>query len=218
MDIQHETEDESPDSMPLAGGELRHSAADNLQQFALPSPISAASSVGLAKTGDADSKRQGTPNEDDRRVLKNAKKQKPSPDSPNIPTTDPYFLLVDDNPINLRMLKTYMIKQKRPYVLATNGQEAVDEYAKAHAECSCILMDISMPIMDGLEATRRIRAFEKSHKFQPATIIALTGLASDEAQQEAFASGIDLFLTKPVKLKELGSILSSRKLLSQRSF
>ncbi len=66
-----------------------------------------------------------------------------------------------------------------------------------------------MPVMDGLESTRRIREFERSSKLKAATIIALTGLASASIQQEAFASGIDLFLTKPVRLKELDGILGT---------
>lgn len=69
-------------------------------------------------------------------------------------------------------------------------------------------MDINMPILNGFEATRQIRGFEKQKGLSPpATIIALTGLGSAEAQQEAFSSGVDLFLTKPVRLKELTKIL-----------
>lgn len=67
-----------------------------------------------------------------------------------------------------------------------------------------------MPVMDGLESTRQIRAHEKQEQLKPALIIALTGLASAKTQQEAFASGIDLFLTKPVPLKELGRILEAQ--------
>jgi len=70
-----------------------------------------------------------------------------------------------------------------------------------------ILMDINMPILNGFEATRLIRAFEHQHGIQPAHIIALTGLGSASAQQEAFSSGVDLFLTKPVRLKELTKLL-----------
>lgn len=67
-----------------------------------------------------------------------------------------------------------------------------------------------MPVMDGLESTRRIRAHEKPNALAPSFIIALTGLASAKTQQDAFASGIDLFLTKPVPLKELGQILKAK--------
>ncbi|KAK5713071.1 hypothetical protein LTR15_011432 [Elasticomyces elasticus] len=74
-----------------------------------------------------------------------------------------------------------------------------------------ILMDISMPVLNGFEATRLIRAYELQHGLQPAHIIALTGLGSAGAQQEAFSSGVDLFLTKPVRLKELTKLLDGIK-------
>lgn len=63
--------------------------------------------------------------------------------------------------------------------------------------------DISMPLMDGLESTRKIRQLERAKHIKPATVIALTGLASATIQREAIASGMDLFLTKPVDLKSL---------------
>jgi CheY-like chemotaxis protein len=64
-----------------------------------------------------------------------------------------------------------------------------------------------MPVMDGLTSTRNIRAHERANHIKPTNVIALTGLASASAQQEAFGSGVDTFMTKPVKLKELGKML-----------
>jgi CheY-like chemotaxis protein len=69
-------------------------------------------------------------------------------------------------------------------------------------------MDINMPIMDGMESTRCIREFEKENELKRSNIIALTGLASAQAQQEAEASGIDVFLPKPVKFAELKKLLT----------
>lgn len=60
-----------------------------------------------------------------------------------------------------------------------------------------------MPIMDGLESTRRIREFERANQLRPSIVIALTGLSGADVQQDAFASGVDLFLTRPVVLKGL---------------
>lgn len=84
-----------------------------------------------------------------------------------------------------------------------------------------------MPIMDGFESTRLIRKFESEYQntldlsekesFKPATIIALTGLASASAQQEAYGSGMDLFLTKPVRRQELLTVLNERILGKQLS-
>lgn len=134
-----------------------------------------------------------------------------------IPPPEPKieFLLVDDNPINLKILSAYLHKLGLSYQTATNGREAVDAFIRDPTQCKCIFMDISMPIMNGFEATRLIRAHEAKLGIvtTPTSIFALSGLASSSAQQEAFWSGVDLFLTKPVKLQELGSILRSRALL-----
>lgn len=122
------------------------------------------------------------------------------------------FLLVDDNPINLAVLCAYMKKLGRTYCTAADGVEAVEAFTAR--PFACVLMDISMPRLDGLEATRRIRAHERGAGAAPACpVFALTGLASADTQREAFASGVDLFLTKPVKLQELSAILRSRGLL-----
>jgi CheY-like chemotaxis protein len=65
-----------------------------------------------------------------------------------------------------------------------------------------------MPVMNGMESTRAIRKLEVERGQKPAWIIALTGLASASARQETFSSGINLFLTKPVRFNELREILS----------
>lgn len=126
----------------------------------------------------------------------------------------PRFLLVDDNPINLRILISYMKKLGHPFTCASNGLEAFEAFQKSCGQDAedfkFVFMDISMPVMDGLESTRRIRALEIERGLSRCSIFALTGLASASAQQEAFASGVDLFLTKPVRLKELSKILESK--------
>jgi len=152
-------------------------------------------------------------------------------------------IAVDDNPINLRLLRTFIEKLGHRHLLATNGVEALDTYKAVSAPSASstttsrpssstpallpcplvdvshekpkdppfhpdvILMDINMPEMDGLEATRLIRAHERDLSLRPVTIIALTGLASSEAQQEAHASGVNLFLIKPVRLGDLEVVL-----------
>jgi CheY-like chemotaxis protein len=65
-----------------------------------------------------------------------------------------------------------------------------------------------MPVMNGFEATRAIRSLENERdERRPATIIALTGLSSARDETEAMTSGVDLFLTKPVSLKEVSRLL-----------
>ncbi len=119
-------------------------------------------------------------------------------------------LLVDDNDINLKIMVTYMRKLQCSYVTASNGLQAFERYrdaAKSGASFKYVLMDVSMPVMDGLSATREIRALEHEKTLLPTTIVALTGLASSKTEEEAFASGVNLFLTKPVQLRRLKDVL-----------
>lgn len=68
---------------------------------------------------------------------------------------------------------------------------------------------MSMPVMNGFEATRAIRSFEADHEQKRSMIVALTGLANGRDQAEGFACGCDIYLTKPVSLKELGKLLKN---------
>ncbi|KAJ5552389.1 CheY-like superfamily [Penicillium frequentans] len=129
-------------------------------------------------------------------------------------------LLVEDNDINLQILIAHMKKEGFRYATARNGLEALNTFKAHPTQFGVILMDISMPIMDGFESTRLIREFEDEYQktldasatefFRPATIVALTGLASASAQNEAYGSGMDLFLTKPIRRKELLTALNRR--------
>ena len=123
---------------------------------------------------------------------------------------NPHVLLVDDNKINLQLLDTYL-RTKRRYTRvaqAEDGQQAVDAVTSAGVPFDVIFMDISMPVMNGFEATRAIREFEDGKGCDSgAMIIALTGLASGKDQTEVFDSGCDIYMTKPVSFKEVGKLL-----------
>jgi CheY-like chemotaxis protein len=86
---------------------------------------------------------------------------------------------------------TYILKKFYQFERAKNGQEAVDMVEKG--EYDLVLMDIKMPIMDGLEATKKIK---ETHPSLP--IIALTANAFDSDRQMAFDAGCDEFLSKPI--------------------
>lgn len=132
-----------------------------------------------------------------------------------------HVLLVDDNKINLQLLVMFMKKHKFSYAEAENGQEAVDKFKEAclpgpHSDAptrafDVCLMDLSMPVMNGMEATKKIREFETENSLQRTTVMALTGLASAQAQKEALLAGIDVFLAKPVKFAELKKLLDQRR-------
>lgn len=120
---------------------------------------------------------------------------------------DLHVLLVEDNEINLRLLIATMHKLKLRHVTAMNGLEALNAYKKYSGQFDVIFMDISMPVMSGIESSKHIRCFERENNIEPVALIALTGAANEQARQEAFNSGIDLFLTKPVPMKVLRGML-----------
>ena len=129
-----------------------------------------------------------------------------------------HLLLVDDNPINLKILTTLVKKLNHTFETASNGLEAVQLYKASliqNHQFDFVFMDISMPVMNGFEATREIRRFEKDEKVCAARIAALTGLGSEMSKQEAFASGTNLFLTKPVKLGEIKKLLEHEQVRGQ---
>lgn len=121
----------------------------------------------------------------------------------------PNVLLVDDNAINLKILTTCVKKLGCTYIQASNGLEAVSAYKASKKPFDIVFMDLSMPVMDGCSATREIRAYELSMKQSPTRIVALTGLGSADSKQEAFASGVNLFLTKPVPMKDVSALLKN---------
>ena len=126
---------------------------------------------------------------------------------------NPRILVVDDNAINRRLLETFL-KSKRKCTrleMAEDGKQAVDAFAAATDEpFEIIFMDISMPVMNGFEATRAIRELENGRVGgRGAMVIALTGLASGRDQSEGFDSGCDIYMTKPVSFKEVGKLLDN---------
>ncbi|KAF3807899.1 Hybrid signal transduction histidine kinase A [Colletotrichum gloeosporioides] len=184
-------------------------APDDTEYFNIPS-LQPAESIDTAKKVDVEHDRTETLPE---RPVPNGSST-PTPDnrepdesSNNSDNDQNLFLLVDDNAINLKILSEYMKKLGHRYATAMNGKQAVEAFKKSEGRIKCVFMDISMPVMDGFEATREIRVFETRKNIPRCQVFALTGLASASAQEEAFASGIDLFLTKPVKLKELSKII-----------
>lgn len=100
------------------------------------------------------------------------------------------ILIAEDNDSNY-MLMTYILKKYFTFSRARNGQEAVDLALSEKPDL--VLMDIKMPVMDGLEATRKIKAEQPD-----LPIVVLTANAFDSDRQLAFEAGCDNFLAKPV--------------------
>jgi CheY-like chemotaxis protein len=118
-------------------------------------------------------------------------------------------LIVDDNAINRKLLSAWMKRHKLPFKEAKDGLQALNTYKESGGLFDVLLMDISMPVMDGMTSTRLIREHEKEHGLTPRHIIALTGLTSSSAKLEAWTSGVDDFLTKPVDFKKLEALIEA---------
>jgi signal transduction histidine kinase/DNA-binding response OmpR family regulator len=122
------------------------------------------------------------------------------------------ILLAEDEPIN-RVLTETLLRQAGVEVTAVeNGQLAVREAKKGCYDV--ILMDVQMPVMDGLEATRKIRDHERQHGGHQC-IIALTALAMHGDREKCLQAGMDDYLTKPVEKSDLIDILA--KYLTNRA-
>ncbi|KAI1207802.1 uncharacterized protein F4807DRAFT_433389 [Annulohypoxylon truncatum] len=142
--------------------------------------------------------------------------------SRDLSVRSPRILLVDDNAINLKLLVTFMSKIELPYVEAMNGLEAVTKFKDTtdKQRFDFVLMDVQMPVMDGLEATRQIREFERQKRaagkaVTSANIIAITGVGNEDMRKEAMVAGVSQFLTKPIKFKALQQILLEQSAIGQ---
>ena len=108
------------------------------------------------------------------------------------------ILLVEDNEMNRDMLSRRLIKKDFEVIFALDGQQAVDMASTAGPDL--ILMDLSLPVMDGWEAIRRIKADEATKRIP---IIALTAHAMSGDREKALEAGADEYDVKPVELERL---------------
>ncbi|MCB1887306.1 MAG: response regulator [Rhodocyclaceae bacterium] len=113
------------------------------------------------------------------------------------------ILLAEDNDFNQQVAAEMLEQAGITVFLAGNGAEALDVLAREAVDC--VLMDVQMPRMDGHEATRRIRQIPD---FQHLCVIAMTANASNEDRQACLDSGMDDFLTKPIRPAQLHRTLS----------
>ena len=114
-------------------------------------------------------------------------------------------LVVEDNPVNLEVLRLLLEPFDLSVVEAVNGQEAIQALEKNLYDV--VLMDLQMPILGGKEAVRQIRQSGKHYARIP--IIAMTANAMDKNHQECFDIGFNAFLTKPLKRRELISTIDA---------
>jgi two-component system, sensor histidine kinase and response regulator len=115
-----------------------------------------------------------------------------------------HVLLAEDNTINQRLATRLLEKRGHRVTVANNGQEAIAHLQKSSFDL--VLMDVQMPLMDGLEAARMIRKQEKETGIhQP--IVALTAHAVKGDQERCEAAGMDGYLAKPIRPEDLEAVL-----------
>jgi len=123
--------------------------------------------------------------------------------SATVKTSKPKILVVDDDLLNQRMMKVLMTREGYEVDLASNGLEALDAVKLQHYDV--VFMDLQMPVMDGIEASRRIREWENGgrHTF----IVALTASYLPEHGHVLFEAGIDNYISKPFELEHIQRLL-----------
>jgi CheY-like chemotaxis protein len=116
-------------------------------------------------------------------------------------------LVAEDNPTNRKVIEAALRKLGIGAEIVENGQEAVDALATGERP-DLVLMDLQMPVLDGLAATARIRRQEAENRQPRLPIVALTAGAFDEDRQHCLAAGMDDFLTKPIDMNDLQSLIA----------
>ena len=116
-------------------------------------------------------------------------------------------LLAEDNQTNQFVAKKMLERFGIEPQIVLNGLQACEAFEAGMFDL--VLMDVSMPVLSGLDATQRIRAFEQSQKRKRCPIIALTGNALESDRQDCLGAGMDGFMTKPVRLQDLAGWLDT---------
>jgi len=136
-------------------------------------------------------------------LLKHAKLK---PKKPKKEFLDLTVLVAEDNPINLKLIETLLSQYKLKIKSVVNGKEAVDTYDKDR-HIDLVFMDIDMPVMDGITATRMIKEIDKRDSRKHTPVIALTahGLSGD--RERIISAGLDEHLPKPIDRAKLELVL-----------
>ncbi|MBF0379703.1 MAG: response regulator [Magnetococcales bacterium] len=111
------------------------------------------------------------------------------------------ILLADDAEDNCAILKAFLKNTHHQLTIVENGAKAVEQFKKGGFDI--ILMDIQMPVMDGYEATRKIREWERNNNFSPIPVLALTANAMKEDIEKTRNAGCNIHLSKPIRKKRL---------------
>jgi len=112
------------------------------------------------------------------------------------------ILIVEDNDLNAKFAEIVLKKYHFKIDFATNGKQAIEKFLKN--DYDLILMDIQMPLLNGIETTKKIRKYEKQLSVEkPVVIIAITAFAMEHDRNYCLENGMDDYLTKPYSPPEL---------------
>ena len=128
------------------------------------------------------------------------------------------ILVAEDNEINALLMRSLLTRLGHRPVITVNGAQAVESWLAAQSAGTpydLVLMDVQMPELDGIAATRRIRDCEVAKQAARVPIIALTANALVEDRYACFEAGMDGFLVKPLDRDKLGEVLADVRLFPQ---
>jgi len=121
------------------------------------------------------------------------------------PAAGGHVLLVEDNHVNQKVARIMLEKRGCSVSIAENGQQALDRIARE--PFSLVFMDCQMPLMDGYEATRRIRQREAGLQVEHLPVVAMTANTTDGERSRCLEAGMDDYITKPLEPKEIMRVL-----------
>ena len=117
-------------------------------------------------------------------------------------------LLVEDNRVNQKLATALLVRRGYRVTLAENGAQALELVTAGKVPFDIVLMDMQMPVMDGLEATQHIRQFEADGGRRRLPIIAMTANAMQGDRETCVAAGMDDYISKPIRADELYALIS----------
>ncbi len=136
-----------------------------------------------------------------------------APESTNTPvmakstSTGKHVLLVEDHPINQMLAVNILERAGHQVTVANDGQQGVDLFQQHVFDV--VLMDMQMPVLDGVAATRALRAWEGAHHRRPTPVVAMTANAMASDKQACLEAGMDHFISKPFKAEEVLSLMDA---------
>jgi PAS domain S-box-containing protein len=139
--------------------------------------------------------------------LRKSAKVQPASSAGTAPTRPLRILFAEDNPVNSMYLCEFLSQAGHAVTVAGNGAEALEAFAEN--EFDIVLMDVQMPLLDGIEATARIRNGDVAHAPPEIPIVALTAYAMEGDRERFLAAGMNDYLSKPVNIDRLFTIIAN---------